>query len=301
MPRTCKAILFSCCLATVLGLSGCETMKKLTTSSDDGGSGGEGKPSGEAAMLLGMTYAEAAAISPKKLEVPPFFRVAADEIEVVKTNKDGSPRTVRAKGKVFLEVNFREPATALCQEAYFGDEEVIMRGHPVLKRGVSLVEGLADSTVFYMFGLRLRVIGRHRVTNEGAVVAAMPDFRSGGHGGGPGSLPRRGGGSWEHGPNPLLPPLSPSSVPENIRTEMQKAAEAEAVLQRARMEPVMPLKEDAPPEKPAPLIVPPEPEADKKTQAREPAKEPEKKPPAKEPEPKTPAPDPAKAADKPKG
>ena len=145
------------CLAVALGFGGCETFKKLTTPSDDGG----GKLSGETSMLLGMSYHEAAAISPQKLEVPPFFKVAADEIQVVCRNKDGSPRTVRAKGKVFLEINFLEPANALCQEAYFGDEEVIMRGHPVLKRGTSVVEGLADSTVFYMFGVRLRVIGQH--------------------------------------------------------------------------------------------------------------------------------------------
>lgn len=252
-----------CCsaLLAAAALASCTTFKKLTDTKDDGSAM---RASSHATTLLGMTYSEAAALSPKKLDVAPNFRVAADEIEVVRTNKDGSPRTVRAKGKVFLDMVFGEqPGTALCQEAYFGDEEVILRGHPLMKRGSSVVEGLADSTVFYMFGPRLRVIGRHRLTNEGQLMAAMASA--------PG--PQREfnqeslklatwGRPWEGGPNPLLPPLSPSSVPDKVRNDLQKAAEAEAVLQRARMEPVMPLREDAPaPEKPAPLDVPPLPDA----------------------------------------
>lgn len=264
-----KLPLALCCIAAVVGVGGCSTLKKITSPSADGGSGGVAKPSGEKSMLLGMNYAEASAISPNKLEVPPFFKVAADEIEVVRKNKDGSPRTVRAKGKVFLQIDFSEPATALCQEAYFGDEEVILRGHPIVKRGSSLVEGLASSTVFYMYGTRLRAIGQHRLTNEGAVMASLPDD----------AKPGYRGGSWDGGPNPLLPPLSPSAVPENIRSEMQKAAEAEAVLQRSRLEPVLPLKEDAPVEKLTPLVVPPEPAAAKKeADAEKPAKDAEKTP-----------------------
>lgn len=266
-----------CCLATVLGIAGCDTLKKIVGPPlDEADAESDVKPSAQTDMLLGMSYAEAAAISPKKLEVPPFFKVAADEIEVVRRHKDGSPRSVRAKGKVFLQIDFREPGTALCQEAYFGDEEVILRGHPILKRGSSVVEGLASSTVFYIFGLRLRVIGQHRITNEGQIMTSSPEMNLG---------PMRlgtWGRSWEGGPNPLLPPLSPSSVPENIRLEMQKAVEAEEVLQRSRMEPVMPLKEDVAEEKPAPLVVPTSDATEKKIPTKEPSKdsksEPEKEP-----------------------
>lgn len=262
-------------LMLAAGLTNCTTFKKLTDVKDDGSAD---RASSHASTLLGMTYSEAAALSPKKLEVAPNFRVAADEIEVVRTNKNGNPRTVRAKGKVFLEMTFGEmPGTALCQEAYFGDEEVILRGHPLLKRGSSVVEGLADSTVFYMFGARLRVIGRHRLTNEGQIMAAMgPQM------GGRGDFNQDSlklatwGRPWEGGPNPLLPPLSPASVPDKVRTDLQKAAEAEAVLQRARMEPVIPLREDSPPEKVAPLDVPPPSEASAKKDEKKPEKASEK-------------------------
>ena len=262
---------------TAVALTGCTTFKKLTETTDDGSAD---RASSHATTLLGMTYSEAASLSPKKLDVAPYYRVAADEIEVVKTNKNGSPRTVRAKGKVYLEMTFGEmPGTALCQEAYFGDEEVILRGHPLLKRGSSVVEGLADSTVFYMFGPRLRVIGRHRLTNEGQIMASMGSSATG--------SPREfnqeslklatWGRPWEGGPNPLLPPLSPSSVPDKVRNDLQKAAEAEAVLQRARMEPVIPLREESPaPEKPAPLEVPPPPaESGQKKEAAKEEKKPE--------------------------
>ena len=43
-------------------------------------------------------------------------------------------------------------------------------------------------------------------------------------------------GPWTGGPNPILPPLGADAVPNNIRDEMQKAAEAEAVLQQNRIE-----------------------------------------------------------------
>lgn len=209
------------------------------------------------ATLLNMSWKEASAISAQKLEIPPFFKVAAEEIQVVRQNKDGSPRTVRAKGKVFLQIDFREPAVALCQEAYFGDEEVILRGRPLLQRGGSVLEGLSAGTVFYMLGLRLRVIGLHRLTNEGQVMTNMPMY-----------------GPWESGPNPLLPPLSPSAVPESVRQEMLKAAEAEAVLWKSKIGPVEPLKEGE-------LLPPPptdKPAADEKTKPSDKPAEPEKKP-----------------------
>lgn len=220
-------------------LSGCGSLKEEP--------GREGEPTGkfvetspDLGLLLSMSYQEAAKISPQKLEVPPFFKVAADEIEVVRRSKDGAPLKVRAKGKVFLEVSFREPAVALCQEAYFGEDEVILRGRPLLQRGGSIVEGLDASTVFYLLGLRLRVIGLHRLTNQGQLASVQPSAPASGDP----ALPWRGS-PWETGPNPLLPPLSPSAVPDRVRRELQREAEAETALERSPFETVVPLREDA--------------------------------------------------------
>lgn len=248
-----------CRLCLAAFLVGCTSAKKKAESE---GAKEEEKPKTEqevnpVSSLLSMTFAEASAISPKKLEINPFYKIAADDIQIVKTNRDGSPRVVRATGKVFLYIDFAEPAVALCQEAYVGESEVILRGNPLLKRGASVIEGVAKSTVFYMLGLRLRVIGRHRIRNEEQVANDLPDFR----------YPDTGGG-----PNPLLPPLSPDSVPSKVRSQMQRAAEAEAVLQRSQIEPVLPLREDVMPDKLAPLLVPEAPPAGEKKPEKEPEK-----------------------------
>ena len=229
------------CVSLALILVGCSSAKKKTEADGEKPKTDQAATPSPEGSLLSMTYEEAKAISPQKMEIPPFYKVAADEIEVVRKNKDGSPRAVRAKGKVFLYIDFLEPAVALCQEAYFGESEVILRGNPLLKRGGSVIEGLSKSTVFYMLGLRLRVIGRHRVQNEAQVSPDLPDF----------IYPDGGGG-----PNPLLPPLSPDSVPSKVRDQMLRAAESEALLQRLRVEPVLPLREDAVPQNLAPLLVP---------------------------------------------
>ena len=260
------------CVSLALCLVGCSSAKKEKAAEGEKPKTDQAAAPSAEGSLLNMTYEEAKAISPQKLEIPPFYKVAADEIEVVRKNKDGSPRAVRAKGKVFLYIDFLEPAVALCQEAYFGESEVILRGNPLLKRGGSVIEGLSKSTVFYMLGLRLRVIGRHRVQNEAQVSPDLPDFM----------YPDGGGG-----PNPLLPPLSPDSVPSKVRDQMLRAAESEALLQRLRVEPVLPLREDAMPQNLAPLLVPEvapapatsEPKTDSKTQPmteKAPDKAPEK-------------------------
>ena len=204
----------------ILALACCESTK---TGEEAGKEGEDSKtepaPGGmDLSMLLSMSYQEAAALSPQRMELPPFFKVAADQIEVTHRTKDGAPRKLKATGKVFLQMNYRESAVALCQEALIGDDEVILRGKPVLQRGGSVVEGLDDSTVFYMLGTKLRVIGLHKLTNHGEIAAMeVPTL-----------------GPWEQGPNPLLPPLTPSVVPDSIRREMQKAAEAEMLLQQNR-------------------------------------------------------------------
>lgn len=168
-------------------------------------------------FLLSMSFVEAKSISTQQLEFPPYLKIAADSIEVFKYTADGKPRKARARGKVFIEMNFGEPAKALCQEAFITDDEIILRGTPILQRGGSMVEGLDESTIFYMFGTSLRVIGLHKVNNQNEVASLLPAL-----------------GTWAQGPNPLLPPLTESAVPSNIRDSMQRAAEAEMLHQKTR-------------------------------------------------------------------
>ena len=110
-------------------------------------------------------------------------------------------------------------AKVLCQEVYISSREIVLRGKPIIQRGGSTIEGLEDRTVAYMIGPRLRVLGLHRLTNQNSMIADLPDL-----------------GPWTGGPNPLLPPLTEASVPTDIRDQMMKAAEAEAVLQQNREE-----------------------------------------------------------------
>ncbi|RBP41374.1 hypothetical protein DES53_107206 [Roseimicrobium gellanilyticum] len=164
--------------------------------------------------LLSMTYDEAKKVSPNSLAVPPFYKLTADEITVLRTNAKGQPERVRAKGKVFVQIDFREKLVALAQEAYIeSDGEVILRGRPLLKRGRSVVEGLSETTVYYIKGTRLQVIGKHRLAKqEGGIESphggtirpsfdVQPTWRR----------------AWKDGPNPLLPALTPSVVPAEMR------------------------------------------------------------------------------------
>ncbi len=184
------------------------------------------------AFLLSMSFEEAKALSGDSLDLGFYGRVAAEKIEVLKTDRDGRPRKVRAVGKVFLEHGAGEPARVLCQEALLNGDEAILRGRPVLQRGGSILEGLNERTVFYLLGQRLRVIGLHRVTVPEmppllapgpldplgpAVAPRLPDFRP-----------------WASGPNPLLPALDENAVPAGLRAEMQRAAESESLLQQQR-------------------------------------------------------------------
>lgn len=169
-------------------------------------------------FLLSMNYNEAKAISAQSIEMPMGVRIAADSIEIVKKNSDDTPKRVKATGKVYLENGEGEHmAKVLCHEALVSSSEIVLRGKPIIQRGGSTIEGLDDSTVAYMLGQRLRVIGLHRVANQDSMIASLPDM-----------------GPWTGGPNPLLPPLSEASVPNDIRDQMLKAAEAEAVLQQNR-------------------------------------------------------------------
>lgn len=208
-------------------------------------------------FLLSMSFVEAKSISTQQLEFPPHIKIAADSIQVFKHSPDGKPLKARARGKVFIEMNFNEPAKALCQEAFITGDEIILRGSPILQRGGSMVEGLDESTIFYLFGTSLRVIGLHKVNNQNEIAAMMPTL-----------------GTWAAGPNPLLPPLTESAVPSSIRDSMQRAAEAEMLHQKTR-ELYGPA--DAPPATPAPAQ--PEKAADKPKSSPPPAET--KKPTAK--------------------
>jgi hypothetical protein len=150
-------------------------------------------------FLLTMTFDEAKKISPNSIHVDPKFNAAADEISVLSRNKDGTPRRVRAKGHVFLQIEGADELRGLAQEALVGAGEVILRGKPLVKRGRSVIEGLEDTTVFFIENLRLHAIGRHRITHGAAEVT--PKWSRG----------------WREGPNPILPALSPEDVPANLR------------------------------------------------------------------------------------
>lgn len=185
----------------------------------------------EMLFLLSMNFDEAKAISAQSIEMPMGVKIAADSIEILKQDSDNKAKKVRAKGRVYLEHGGGEDmAKVLCQEAYISSWEIVLRGKPIIQRGGSTIEGLEDRTVAYMLGSRLRVIGTHRLTNQNSMLAMLPDL-----------------GPWTAGPNPILPPLSEDSVPTDIRDQMLKAAEAEAVLQQTRAEALtQPAAPDAP-------------------------------------------------------
>jgi hypothetical protein len=223
MPKTLPLFLrLSAACACGLLLTMCQSAStseaSVTTSPD-------GKPLTEAEVadkkegvdvgqLLSMTYEEAKKVSPKSLNVPPFYKLTADEITVLKTDAKGRPERVRAIGKVFVQIDFRDKLVGLAQEAYIeSDGEVILRGRPLLKRGRSVVEGLSETTVYYIKGTRLQVIGKHRMAKqEGGIESphggtirpsfdVQPTWRR----------------AWRDGPNPLLPALTPEVVPAEMR------------------------------------------------------------------------------------
>ncbi len=217
-------------LLGALALGGCVALPDEGADAPDQASAAAAEPgAADLAFLLGMTFDEARALSGDSLDLGFYGRVAAEKIEVLKADRDGRPRKVRATGKVFLEHGAVEPARILCQEALLNGEEAFVRGRPVLQRGNSFFEGLNEFTVFYLYGQRLRVIGLHRITVPNAQAP-----------GGPGvlgvpfapNLPHFA--PWAAGPNPLLPALDESAVPANIRAEMQRAGESEALLQQQR-------------------------------------------------------------------
>ncbi len=209
-------MLFSLATAAVLLLPSCKTLKKMEAAAAPLPVAGADPG---VSALLSMSFAEASSIAPQHLDEPKLPKVAADTLEVLSTTADGKPKKVRAKGRVFLQLDQLGEAHALCNEALVSnDGELILRGRPVLQRGSSTVEGLSDVTVFYLYGQQLKVIGRHRVTNSSQLTGTSPwaSFAS------------------SEGTASLLPPLESADVPQAVRDEMRKAAEAESQLQRSR-------------------------------------------------------------------
>lgn len=242
--------------------SSCTTPADKVASSSEGDS----KSGLDVGYLLSMSFEEAGAISGSRGEVPGVARVAADSIEVLRFGKEGDMRRLRARGNVFVEMDGGgQPARALAQEAYITESEVILRGMPALQRGAGLLEGLTEKTIFYIFGSQVRALGRHRInssmplptssTDEAEVLAVMRSQL-----GKPPKLPEAG--PWRAGPNPLLPPLDESAVPDSVKEELRRQAEAEAVLQQSRSDasrlPDAPL-DLPPPSSPSPPAAPPAP------------------------------------------
>ena len=129
------------CLLVLVAQSGCTGVKKTGEAKKDEKTEEtktDAAPPVDVSFLLSMNYNEARTLSATSMEFPPFYKVAADTIEVTKTNPDGTPRRLRAKGRVFVEMNYLEPAKALCQELLLSEDEVILRGKPVLQRGSKL-------------------------------------------------------------------------------------------------------------------------------------------------------------------
>jgi hypothetical protein len=218
--------------ASVMLLSGCNTAPTESAAPATGSTGSPVQSGAKAdvGFLLTMTFDEAKKISPQSLVVPPFYKIAADEITVMKRDAAGQPTRARARGPVFLQIDFREQLQALGQEAYIeSGGEIIMRGKPLLKRGRSVVEGLSDYTVFYIKGLRLQVIGSHRLAKQSGPIATFTSEGEDG-GGGSGRRTRAKEGrmpawnvtpnwerSWQDGPNSILPALSPEDLPANLQ------------------------------------------------------------------------------------
>jgi len=190
-------------------------------------------------MLLSMTWAEAKTLSDESMEVENVARIAADSIHVLKADAEGRPIKLRARGRVFVESLEGESAVILCQEAFVDRDELILRGKPLLQRGETVLEGLDDLTVYYMVGSRLRVLGRHRIVEKSTLVQEWaeeePIAPSHSRQRGLASLPSASPalpvrGPWAAGPNPLLPALSPSSIPESVRIQMHREAETTPVI-----------------------------------------------------------------------
>lgn len=213
--------------AAALALTGCKAISAgMDRTPETGGAEAADENAVNVAFLLSMNWAEAKGLSPQSLVIPPYYKVAADEIRVLQRDNAGRPKRAHAKGRVFLQVDFSEKLVSLGQESYIeSGGELIMRGKPLLQRGRSLVEGLSDTTVFYIKGTRLQVIGQHRLTKQSGGSGETGSNSGAGTLGGRSdrsaptfNVQPNWSRSWKDGPNPLLPTLSPDDVPAEMRS-----------------------------------------------------------------------------------
>lgn len=107
--------------------------------------------------LLEMSYEEAKAISKQSAEVGQY-RVAADVIEVVRSDNEGKPTKVNASGHVFLEMTLMNRATALCHEAIITPGEATLHGKPMMMQS-SRIARAKDSSTSFRITDHLRVTG----------------------------------------------------------------------------------------------------------------------------------------------
>jgi len=121
--------------------------------------------------LLEMNFDDAKAISPQNASVGSLFRVAADSVEVLKTDRQGQPVKVRAKGHVFVEMSLAQRATALCEEAILTNDSMTLTGNPMVKRGDRVAKSATEDTTFWITEARLRVSGRCEL----AKLEALPE------------------------------------------------------------------------------------------------------------------------------
>lgn len=98
--------------------------------------------------LLEMRYEEAKAISAQHADVGSQFSVAADNVEVLKTDEEGKPTKIRANGHVFVEMRVGDRATALCDEAEVTTDEVVLKGKPMLMQNSQVAKATSPSTSF---------------------------------------------------------------------------------------------------------------------------------------------------------
>ncbi|TDU81712.1 hypothetical protein EI77_01022 [Prosthecobacter fusiformis] len=123
--------------------------------------------------LLEMHYEEAKAISPQCAEVGSIFRVAAENVEVLKTDKNGKPSKVRATGHVFLDTTLPERASGLCQEAIITSQEARLIGSPIMMYRGEVAKATSESTSFWVTN-RLQVNGPFKmITREDLMQSLM--------------------------------------------------------------------------------------------------------------------------------
>jgi len=197
----------------VMGFVSCSSTPKTAEQNKDGETGHPSAASGEMIYLLGMNYEEAKAISAQSLETASGARIAADNIQVLKKDKQDRPIRIRAKGKVFIDMGAQDETKVLCQEAEINNNEATLRGKPVMRRGGRMIEGLEDKTVVYYVPRKsLKVTGAHRLSTEDPMLASVP-----------GSMAMMPSvvttmptvSSWTAGPNLILPGLTdvPNEAP----------------------------------------------------------------------------------------